>query len=759
MTARRCGAPSGGSRERAHPGGPGVLRAGGDPRRHRRGARSTGCPHPLPGGHDRQPEPPAGRALRRHPRRGARRARLPGGRGRVRRGRGRGRARAGLAPARLRRHRGARHARRARRPGRVPSPALPPAHRGRDRQQRQDDHQGDAGRDPGARLRPGAGAAHDGHAEQPGRPPAHPAPPGGHGGSGDPRTRHERAGRDLAPGADRGAGRGRHHLRRAGAPRGPGLDPRRRRGEGGALPPPAAVGDRGGERGRSPGDRVGARLPGTQGAVRDGAGGRRDGRRSGHRRPRARGHRVPPRRGATGGHDPARGPRPPQRDQRARRRRPPRRALPPRAARRGGARRRRGGRAPRRADHDRGEPRRAGRAARRLLPCRRPRPAQGLARRGHGGGAPAPHGRRERGAPAVMLYLLLYPLHVSYPPLNVFKYITFRTLLAGLAALTLSLVLGPMLIRRLSALQIGQAIRSDGPANHASKAGTPTMGGTLIIFSLLLATLMLADLSVRYVWIALLVTLGHGLVGFLDDYAKVRRRSSAGIPGRVRLAVEFAIAGAAALAIYLRPEHGGELNMPFLKDVHPDLGLWYVLFGALVVVGAANAVNLTDGLDGLAIGPVMIAGGTYAVFAYTAGHAKIAEYLQIPFVPGDGELAVFCGALAAAGLGFLWFNAYPAQMFMGDVGSLALGSALGIVALITRQELVLVLVGGVFVVEALSVIGQVISFKLRRKRIFRMAPVHHHFELLGWPEPQIIVRFWIVSVVCALLALATLKLR
>jgi len=261
------------------------------------------------------------------------------------------------------------------------------------------------------------------------------------------------------------------------------------------------------------------------------------------------------------------------------------------------------------------------------------------------------------------------------------------------------------------------------------------------------------------VWIALLVTLGHGLVGFLDDYAKVRRRSSAGIPGRVRLAAEFAIAGAAALAVYLRPEHGGQLNMPFLKDVHPDLGLWYVPFGALVVVGAANAVNLTDGLDGLAIGPVMIAGGTYAVFAYTAGHAKIAEYLQIPFVPGAGELAVFCGALAAAGLGFLWFNAYPAQMFMGDVGSLALGSALGIVALITRQELVLVLVGGVFVVEALSVIGQVISFKLRRKRIFRMAPVHHHFELLGWPEPQIIVRFWIVSVVCALLALSTLKLR
>jgi phospho-N-acetylmuramoyl-pentapeptide-transferase len=358
-----------------------------------------------------------------------------------------------------------------------------------------------------------------------------------------------------------------------------------------------------------------------------------------------------------------------------------------------------------------------------------------------------------------MLYMLLYPLHSAFPPLNVFKYITFRTLVAGLTALTLSLLLGPALIRRLSALQIGQAIRPDGPAGHATKAGTPTMGGTLILFSLLLSTILLADLNDWYVWVALLVTLGHGLIGFLDDWAKVRRGSSAGIPGRLRLAGEFTIGGLAAAALYVWSEHGGHVTMPFLKDVRPDLGLWYVPFGALVVVGAANAVNLTDGLDGLAIGPVMIAGATYAVFAYTAGHARIAEYLQIPFVPGAGELAVFCGALAAAGLGFLWFNAYPAQMFMGDVGSLSLGAALGIVALITRQELVLVLVGGIFVIEALSVIGQVVSFKLRRKRIFRMAPIHHHFELLGWPEPQIIVRFWIVSIVCGLLALATLKLR
>ncbi len=358
-----------------------------------------------------------------------------------------------------------------------------------------------------------------------------------------------------------------------------------------------------------------------------------------------------------------------------------------------------------------------------------------------------------------MLYALLYPLHLNYAPLNVFRYITFRTLLAGLTALSISLLLGPGFIKRLVALQIGQSIRDDGPAAHATKAGTPTMGGTLIIFALLLATILLADLTDWYVWVAMLVTLGHGLIGFADDWAKVRRKNSKGLPGRFRLVAEFAIASVAATAIYVGSEHGGQLMMPFLKDVHPDLGLWYIPFGALVVVGAANAVNLTDGLDGLAIGPVMIAGGTYCIFAYVTGHRGIAEYLQIPYVPGAGELAIFCGALAAAGLGFLWFNAYPAQMFMGDVGSLALGAALGIVALITRQELVLVLVGGVFVVEALSVIGQVASFKLRRKRIFKMAPIHHHFELLGWPEPQIIVRFWIVSVVCALLALSTLKLR
>jgi phospho-N-acetylmuramoyl-pentapeptide-transferase len=358
-----------------------------------------------------------------------------------------------------------------------------------------------------------------------------------------------------------------------------------------------------------------------------------------------------------------------------------------------------------------------------------------------------------------MIYLAAFHLREWFEPLNVLRYITLRTLLAALTALVVSLLAGPWLIRRLTELQIGQAIREDGPQSHAKKAGTPTMGGTLIIFSLTLATLLLADITSWYVWLALLVTFSHGLIGYLDDSAKVRRRNSRGLPGRARLVAELVIGAIAATAIFLWSEHGGQLTMPFFKTVRPDLGWFYIPFGALVIAGAANAVNLTDGLDGLAIGPVMIAAATYAVFAYVAGNARFADYLQIPHVAGAGEVAVFCGALAAAGMGFLWFNAYPAQMFMGDVGSLAIGSALGVAALITRQEIVLLVVGFVFVVETVSVIGQVASFKLRRKRIFRMAPIHHHFELLGWPEPQIIVRFWIVSIVCALLALSTLKLR
>jgi len=358
-----------------------------------------------------------------------------------------------------------------------------------------------------------------------------------------------------------------------------------------------------------------------------------------------------------------------------------------------------------------------------------------------------------------MLYALLYSLHTTYSGFNVFRYITFRTLLAALLALSVSFVLGPWLIDRLTALKIGQPIRSDGPAAHQSKAGTPTMGGALILFSLTFATLLLADLTNPYIWLALSVTMGFGLIGVVDDYQKLSQQNSVGLQGKHKLLAQFVIAFAAALWLFLQPGFESTLTIPFLKDLRPDLGWWYVPFATLVVVGASNAVNLTDGLDGLAIGPVMIVGVTYAIFAYVSGHSRIAEYLQVPHVAGAGEMAVFCGALAAAGLGFLWFNAYPAQMFMGDVGSLSLGAALGIVALISKQEIVLAIAGGVFVIEAASVIFQVGSYKLRRKRIFRMAPLHHHFELLGWPEPLIIVRFWIVSIICALGALSTLKLR
>jgi phospho-N-acetylmuramoyl-pentapeptide-transferase len=359
-----------------------------------------------------------------------------------------------------------------------------------------------------------------------------------------------------------------------------------------------------------------------------------------------------------------------------------------------------------------------------------------------------------------MLYHALYSLHTTHTAFNVFRYITFRTLVAALMALTISFLLGPVLIRRLSANQIGQPIRPDGPAHHQVKAGTPTMGGTLILFSLILSTILLADLTNPYIWLVLLVTLGFGAIGFADDYRKYRHGSSAGLAARHKFLAQCGVAVVAAFLLFSIPEFQPTIAMPFFKNVKVDLGWLYLPFAGLVLVGASNAVNLTDGLDGLAIGPVMIAAGTYAVFAYVTGNVKLAEYLQIPYVAGAGELAVFCGALAAAGLGFLWFNAYPAQMFMGDVGSLPLGAALAMIALVTKHEIVLVLVGAVFVVEALSVITQVAYFKWTGgRRIFRMAPIHHHYELKGWPEPQIIVRFWIVSIICALMALSTLKLR
>jgi len=358
-----------------------------------------------------------------------------------------------------------------------------------------------------------------------------------------------------------------------------------------------------------------------------------------------------------------------------------------------------------------------------------------------------------------MLYHLLYPLHATVSGLNVFRYITFRALAASLTALLVSFLFGPWLIRRLEEANVGQPVRADGPQRHLAKAGTPTMGGTLILFSLVLATLLACDLTNIYVWLVLAVTLAFAVIGFADDYTKLRMGNSKGLSGRTKLRWQFAVATVAATVLYRFGGLGTTLYFPFVKALHVELGLWYIPFAALVVVGASNAVNLTDGLDGLAIGPVMTTAFTYGVFAYAAGNVKHAEYLQIPYVAGAGELAIFCGALLCAGLGFLWFNAYPAAMFMGDVGALPLGSALGMVALITKHELVLLLAGGVFVVEALSVILQVGSFKLRKRRIFRMAPLHHHFELLGWPEPRIIVRFWIVSILCALGALSTLKLR
>ena len=358
-----------------------------------------------------------------------------------------------------------------------------------------------------------------------------------------------------------------------------------------------------------------------------------------------------------------------------------------------------------------------------------------------------------------MLYYLLFPLHTSYSAFNVFRYITFRAAMAALMSLAVSFLLGPWLIRSLIEKQIGQQIRDDGPASHSTKAGTPTMGGTLIILALTLSTLMLADIGNSYVLLALFGTVAFGVIGFLDDYLKLTRKNSKGMTPRVKLFVQFAVAFMVAVVLYAYPKFSTEIGFPFIKNIRPNLGVFYIPFAMLVIVGASNAVNLTDGLDGLAIGPVMIAAATYAVIAYLTGNIKNAEYLQIPYVAGVGELSVFCAGVVAAGLGFLWYNAYPAEMFMGDVGSLALGAALGIVAVMTKNELLLIIVGGVFVMEALSVIFQVASYKLRRKRVFLMAPIHHHYELKGWKEPQIIVRFWIISFICAVVGLSTLKLR
>lgn len=358
-----------------------------------------------------------------------------------------------------------------------------------------------------------------------------------------------------------------------------------------------------------------------------------------------------------------------------------------------------------------------------------------------------------------MLYHLLYPLHTEYSVFYIFRYITFRTIYATITALVISFILGPWLIDKLSRLQMGQTIRKVGPESHFKKEGTPTMGGTLILLAIVLPTLLWADLTNVYVWVTLLVTVGFGVVGFFDDYRKVKSKSSDGLSAREKMLSLTLMATTAGIILYLYPPFQTTLAVPFFKGLIPDLGIFYVPFAVLVIVGASNAVNLTDGLDGLAIGPTIIASGTYLLFAYLAGNARLSSYLQISSVQGAGELAVLCGAMVGAGLGFLWFNSYPAQVFMGDVGSLSLGGALGTIAVITKQEIVLVIVGGIFVVEALSVIFQVSSFRLCGRRIFRMAPLHHHFELKGWAEPKIIVRFWIISIILALVALSTLKLR
>jgi phospho-N-acetylmuramoyl-pentapeptide-transferase len=359
-----------------------------------------------------------------------------------------------------------------------------------------------------------------------------------------------------------------------------------------------------------------------------------------------------------------------------------------------------------------------------------------------------------------LIYHLLYPLHTTVSFFNVFRYITFRTIFASITALLLCLIVGPWLIRKLQSLQIDQQIREDGPQSHLVKKGTPTMGGVLIIFAVMISTLLWANLAIDYIWLILMVTVGYGLIGFFDDYQKFTGKNSRGISGKKRLVAEVAIALFVSIILYLKPDFNSQVTIPFFKTVLPNIGWGYVLLSTFIIVGAANAVNLTDGLDGLAIGPATICFATYILFAYFAGNVKVASYLQITYVSGAGELAVFCGALVGAGLGFLWFNSYPAEVFMGDVGSLSLGGALGTIAVITKQEILLAIVGGIFVVETFSVIFQVGYFKLSGgKRIFRMAPLHHHFELKGWAEPKVIVRFWVISILLALLAISTLKLR
>jgi len=360
----------------------------------------------------------------------------------------------------------------------------------------------------------------------------------------------------------------------------------------------------------------------------------------------------------------------------------------------------------------------------------------------------------------MLLYLSEY-LSQFESGFNVFQYLTLRAILGVLSALLISLLLGPYIIRKLSHHQVGQFVRDDGPQSHLSKAGTPTMGGALILAAIAISTLLWADLSNRYIWVVLVVTLLFGAIGWIDDYKKLIQKQSAGLKARHKYLLQTIVGLGAAIFLYSTATVPAELELivPFFKTVALPMGLFFIVLSYFVIVGSSNAVNLTDGLDGLAILPTVMVGGALGLFAYVTGNTNFAGYLGIPYIPGVGEVIVFCGALVGAGLGFLWFNTYPAQVFMGDVGALGLGAALGVIAVVVRQELVLLIMGGVFVMETVSVILQVASYKLTGRRIFRMAPLHHHFELKGWPEPRVIVRFWIITVILVLIGLSTLKIR
>ncbi len=360
----------------------------------------------------------------------------------------------------------------------------------------------------------------------------------------------------------------------------------------------------------------------------------------------------------------------------------------------------------------------------------------------------------------MLLYLSEY-LMTFDSGFQVFQYLTLRAILGALTALIISFIVGPVMIKKLTRKKIGQSIREEGPESHYQKAGTPTMGGSLILVAISVSTLLWANLENRYIWVVLLVTLGNGIIGFVDDYRKVMQGNSDGLSAKVKIFWQSLIALCAGTFLYISAEVAEETQfiVPFFKDVMIEMGWTYIVVAYFIIVGSSNAVNLTDGLDGLAIMPTVMVAAALGIFAYLSGHINFSAYLAIPYLPKSGELFVFCAALVGSGLGFLWFNAYPAMVFMGDVGALALGAALGVLALLVRQEIVLMIMGGVFVVETISVIIQVASYKMRGKRVFLMAPIHHHYELKGWPEPRIIVRFWIITVILVLIGLATLKLR